>query len=236
MRSWADVPDDVVVFYTIAEWTERKAVFKTVEAYLRAFQREDRVLLIVKTSCEDRTVNDARTGRRAEKGTTAWSLARLIAGQPDPPAIMLITHPLTQPEITGLHGRGDCYVSLCRGEGWGIGAFDAAAHGNPVVTTGFGGHLDFMAGSPYLVDFDLVPVDDPAGLPTYARDQRWADPDVEHGARLLRQVAAAPAQARSVVGALAEDIRWRYRPAAIASAFRSIVAEHRQAAGTYRPG
>ncbi len=225
---WTEFDDDVVVFYTIAEWTERKAVFKTVEAYLRAFRRRDRVLLIVKTSREDRTLADRSVGRRAGKGTTAWSLARLIAAHPDPPAIRLITHPLAPAEIAGLHDRGDCYVSLCRGEGWGMGAFDAAASGNPVVTTGFGGHRDFLAGSPYLVDFELVPVDDPGGRPAYAPDQRWADADTEHGARLLREIAAAPVQARAVVAGLAADIRERYRPATIASQLRSAVAQHRR--------
>jgi glycosyltransferase involved in cell wall biosynthesis len=224
--SWTGVPADVFVFYTIAEWNERKAVFKTVEAYLRAFTGRDRVLLIVKTSHRDRTIAQAAAGRFAEKGTTAWALARLIAGHPDPPAVKLVTRSLTQAEIAGLHHRGDCFVSLCRSEGWGLGAFDAAAHGNPVVTTGFGGHLDFLHGSPYLVEFKLTPVEDPQGFPSYAPDQRWADPDTRHGASLLRQVAADQAQARSVAAALAEDIRWRYRPSAIASAFRSTVAQH----------
>ena len=89
-----------------------------------------------------------------------------------------------------LHERGNCFVSLCRSEGWGLGAFDAAASGNPVVTTGFGGHLDYLAGTDYLVRFDLVPVDDPAGYPSYAPDQHWAEPDLDHGAELLRHVMA----------------------------------------------
>lgn len=221
-------PDsEVFVFYTIAEWNERKAVFKTVEAYLRAFTAADPVLLILKTSHSDHTANGLPVGQSGA-GTTAWSLARLIASHPDPPAVKLVTRALGHGEISALHRQGDCFVSLCRSEGFGLGAFDAAAHGNPVVTTGFGGHLDYLDGSPYLVGFKLVPVLDPAGYPSYAPDQRWADPDVEHGAALLRQIADEPGQAAAVAESLAAEIRWNYRPEAVASAFRSAVDMHCQ--------
>lgn len=219
------VAPESFVFYTIAEWNQRKAVFKTVEAYLRAFTGRDRVLLIVKTSHRDHTAAQSPDGQTASTGTTAWSLAQLIAGHPDPPAVKLVTRPMTGAEIADLHRRGDCFVSLCRSEGFGLCAFDAAAHGNPVVTTGFGGHLDYLGGSPHLVDFELVPVIDPVGFPSYAPEQRWADPAVEHGAALLRQIAADPGKAADIAGPIAADIRWRYRPEAIASALRSAVEQ-----------
>jgi glycosyltransferase involved in cell wall biosynthesis len=222
----ARASSDALTFYTIAEWNERKAVFKTVEAYLRAFTGRDPVLLIVKTSHRDHTVAHPALGQAAGAGTTAWSLARLIASHPDPPAVKLVTRALSNAEIAALHRRGNCFVSLCRSEGFALGAFDAAAHGNPVVTTGFGGHLDYLAGSPYLVGFDLVPVIHPAGFPSYAPEQRWADPDLEHGAALLRQIAADPGQAAEAASSISAEIRWRYRPAAIASAFRSAIDEY----------
>lgn len=215
------------VFYTVAEWNERKAVFRTVEAYLRAFTSHDPVVLVVKTSHRDRTAPQSAGWRAAGAGTTAWSLARLLAAHRDPPAVRLVTRPLSTADITTLHRRGDCFVSLCRSEGWGLGAFDAAAHGKPVVTTGFGGHLDYLAGSPYLVDFELVPVVDPAGFPSYAPDQHWAEPDVDHAAALLRRIAADPRQARAAAVSIGADVRSRYRPEAIAATFRSAVERHR---------
>ena len=105
----------------------------------------------------------------------------------------------------------------------GLGAFDAAASGNPVVTTGFGGHLDYLAGSPYLVRFDLVPVDDPAGYPSYVPDQHWAEPDLDHGAELLRHVVAHRDDAAARAASLGRELRWRYRPAAVAATFRAAV-------------
>lgn len=215
----SDVDDETVVFYTIAEWNERKAVARTIEAYLRAFDRDNRVLLIVKTSPREHPTQEAvGWSAAAGEGTTAWTVARILAAHPDHPAVRLITRVLAPHEILSLHHRGDCFVSLARCEGWGLGAFDAAAYGNPVVTTGFGGQLDYLAGSPYLVNFELTRVDHPAGMPSYTPDQRWAEPDVDHAAALLREIASD--RARPITG----DIGSRYRPAVVAAAFIAAVA------------
>jgi glycosyltransferase involved in cell wall biosynthesis len=237
--AWTDIPLDTFVFYTIAEWTERKAVFRTLEAYLEAFTARDPVQLVVKTSARDRTPAQAAGTSATGPGTTAWAVAHLLAKHRDPPPVRLVTRALTNREVAGLHHRGDCFVSLCRSEGWGLGAFDAATHGNPVVTTGHGGHLDHLGDSPYLVDFELVPVRDSAGFPSYAPDQRWAEPNVEHGAELLRRVVREREEAQAHASARADEIKERYRPAAIASAFRAAVEElrpaARAAAGSRRP-
>ncbi|HUI04129.1 MAG TPA: glycosyltransferase [Acidimicrobiales bacterium] len=230
-RPWAGIDPEVFVFYTIAEWTERKAVFLTIEAFLRAFTADDPVVLVVKTSHHDRRCPPPPGRRAVEPGSSAWALARLLAHHPRPPAVQLVTRHVREDEITAIHHRGDCFVSLCRSEGWGLGAFDAAVHGNPVVTTAFGGHLDYLAGSPYLVRCDLVPVEDPAGFPSYAPDQRWAQPDVDHGAALLRQVVTERRPAADWAAARAEDLRWRYRPAAVAAAFRQALASCGAGAG-----
>ena len=134
-----------------------------------------------------------------------------------------MTRELSDDELTGLHTRGDCFVSLCRSEGWGLGAFDAAGYGNPVVTTGYGGHLDYLDGSPYLVRFDVVPVDDPAGAPSYVPDQHWSQPDLDHGAELLREVVAHRREAESQAERLSRDLLARYRPSAVAGLFRAAV-------------
>jgi glycosyltransferase involved in cell wall biosynthesis len=116
---------------------------------------------------------------------------------------------------------------LARAEGFGLGSFDAATHGNPVVITGFGGQLDYLTGSPHLVRFELVPVHDPLGFASYTPKQRWAEPDVDHGAALLREVAQNPQLAREACAPLAADIRARFSPEVVAKAFHSAVERHR---------
>jgi len=227
---WLDLPEDSVVFYTIAEWNERKAVYKTVEAFLHAFRSRDKVVLIVKTSERDWRHPAPETGGRFQPGTTTFALAQLVAGHRDPPAIRLVTRSLSDAEIVGLHRRGDCFLSLCRSEGWGLGAFDAAAFGVPVITTGFGGHLDYLADSPHLVDFTLIAVE---GGGSYTSDQRWADANVDHAAELCRWVASDLASATALAHPLALSIRSTFSPSAVSGALISAVARHR--AGSHRP-
>lgn len=221
-ETWAAIPDDVFVFYTIGEWNQRKAVFKTIQAYVRAFSSRDPVLLVVKTTHRDLQVPADPGNRFAAVGTTAWSLANLLSESSDPPAVKLVTRRLVDADLAALHSRGDCFVSLCRGEGWGLGAFDAAAYGNPVVITGFGGQLDYLGNYPFLVGFDLIPAQAPENW-NYAPDQRWADPDIAHGADLLRHVYSHREEATAMAQSMSVDIRSRYGPVPVANMFRSAV-------------
>jgi hypothetical protein len=223
--TWAAIPEDVFVFYTIATWTARKALWNTVRAYLTAFSRDDPVLLVVKTTHEDRTLTGVHPRTPVDRGTTAWALARLLGEFPRAASVLLVTRELADVEIAALHTRGDCFVSLCRSEGWGLPAFDAAAWGNPVVITGFGGQLDYLdRTTSLLVDYELVPVDDPVGLPSFTPDQRWAEPSVAHGAALLRRVFEQPDPAREAARAGAARIGERYAPARVGEQFMTALA------------
>lgn len=208
------IPDDLFIFYVIGTWTSRKALPDTIRAFLRAFTSTDGVALVVKTSAEDRVALYRRwQGREVEpgpgSGQTWWSLARLLAGHPDTAPIRLITRDVPRSAIDALHAQGDCFVSLSRGEGWGLGAFEAAAAGNPVVVPGWGGQLDFLpADYPYLVRHDMVPTtdDEPDDWFETAQDQRWAKADVAHAAELLRNIHQHRTQARAWGARLSQRI------------------------------
>jgi glycosyltransferase involved in cell wall biosynthesis len=204
---------DGYVFYTIGVWTHRKALHCTVKAFCDAFTADDAVTLVIKTGPVDRTV----TGMRRYLGNSVAGTVRRITRQyPKPPRIRLMTSVVSEQAIDDLHRRGDCYVSLCRGEGWGIGAFDAAAHGKPVVMTGFGGQLDYLDRNlAYLVNYSLVPVNDPTAPKSYAPDQQWAEPDIVHGAKLLRGVMAHPDEANARGRALRADVLARFNARAV---------------------
>lgn len=207
---------DGFVFYTIGVWTERKALSRTVQAFCEAFTADDRVTLLIKTTPRDQTVTGVL---RYFRRSVAQAVGRVTRRYRRPPRIRLITDVQSESQIRRLHVRGDCYVSLCRGEGWGLGAFDAAAHGNPVVMTGFGGQLDYLDRElAYLVDYELVPVINPQAPLSYSPDQRWAEPDVAHGARLLREVAARPDQAKARGRALQARVLSRFGERAIIEA------------------
>jgi len=173
------------VFYTIGTWTSRKAIWDTVRCYLNTFSNADPVTLIIKTSRRDFTTR----GFRALFSHTASTLHQIMRTYRSPARILLVDREINAGEIFSLHSRGDCYISLCRSEGWGLGAFNAAALGKPVIMTGFGGQLDYLLPEyAYLVDYTLVPVEDINGRPSYCKDQRWAEPSLSHASFLLRHV------------------------------------------------
>jgi glycosyltransferase involved in cell wall biosynthesis len=190
------VPDGVFVFYLIGTWTSRKAVPDAIRAFLSAFTAADDVALVIKTTREDRVALERiRQGREPDPGQysgQSWfSLARLLAGYDAPPPIRLITRDVPAAGIRQLHTRGDCFVSLARGEAWGLGAFEAGIAGNPVVVTGWGGQLDYLPSEyPFCVDYELVPTvdDEPDDWFEFAPDQRWARADIAHAGALLRDV------------------------------------------------
>jgi glycosyltransferase involved in cell wall biosynthesis len=105
-----------------------------------------------------------------------------------------------------------------------MGAFDAAAYGNAVIATGWGGFLEYLDDdSAFLVDNTLIPVEHHAHR-SYSSDQHWAAPDLDHAVDVLRAVAADPDAARAR-GALARDrVLDRYAPARVAATFLDVLS------------
>ena len=102
-------------------------------------------------------------------------------------SIFIILKNLSNREILSLHSFCDCYVSLNKGEGFGLTIFDAYKLGNKIITTGYGGSLDYL-GSDYvgLVKFKIDKVCNMETFSTnYTVDQLWAYPDLEHVYQLM---------------------------------------------------
>ncbi len=214
---------DSFTFYTIATWTSRKAILDTVSAFCAAFRSDDNVSLIIHTTPEDLVaLNETRRAGRptGPRDATWFSLARAVAGRSDGPDIILSTDRLSPDGIDALHLRGDCFVSLSRGEAWSLAAFDAAAAGNPVVVTGWGGTREFLPEDyPYFVEYDLVPTTDdpPDAWWTPRPGERWAKARVEHAATLLRTVFDDQDRARATGTVLRSRVRANYSNDAVTS-------------------
>ena len=219
-----DLPDDVVVFYTISRWDERKAPALTVQAFLEAFTAADPVALVVKTTPRSEARPPDDWGRDSPMyWTSGWQIARLLRDHPHPPRIELRVDQWDDRRIAGLHTRGDCYVTLTHGEGWGLGSFDACAYGNPVIATGWGGHLEYLEGSASLVDYDLVPVDHREQA-SYAPEQWWADAHLDHAVELMRAVASDLEAARRAAAPRRERVVREYAGPVVAERFLAAMA------------
>lgn len=113
---------------------------------------------------------------------------------------------LSREEMSGLQNCIDCYVSLHRAEGFGLGMAECMYLGKPVIATGYSGNLDFMDhGNSLLVNYTLIPVRD--GEYPYWQGQSWADPDVAEAASFMRQVFDDRALARRIGATAAACIR-----------------------------
>jgi len=224
--------DELLVFYTIGRWDERKAVFHTVKAFLDAFDGDDPVALVVKSGRWTEMPPAAEWGiGNPMAWTTGWQVAHLVSRYRRPARVVLAVDEWGEDRIAGLHTRGDCYVSLSRGEGWGLGAFDAAAYGNPVIATSWGGFLEYLdPAHAWLVDHELVPVEHMTPT-SYGPDQRWAEPSVPHAVELLREVANDIGAARRRAAPLRRSVIERFSPAVVAGTFADAVSACRPASG-----
>jgi glycosyltransferase involved in cell wall biosynthesis len=181
--------DDDFVFYTVNTWILRKVVWLTLNAFLLAFDRDERVVLVVKTNPHGET---ERTG---------WVFSRMLfdrimSNYTDPARVVFVSDDLRYEDLGMLHLAGDAYVSLTRSEGFGLGAFDAVTAGTPVIMTGWSGHLDFLPGEhACLVDYELRQVTQLLGNHR-PQEQYWAHADLDHAIEWMRHLYEHPGEAR----------------------------------------
>ncbi|MCZ7600737.1 MAG: hypothetical protein M5U09_27540 [Gammaproteobacteria bacterium] len=151
-----------------------------MHAFLLAFTRQDEAVLLVKTTPYGEA--EGYQGRSSRELFDA-----IVASHRNRARVEYVSSELDD-DIARLHLAGDAYVSLSRGEGVRLGAFDAACAGTPVIATGWSGHLDFLpADSACLVDYRLGRV----GAHLFhhpPQEQYWALADLDHAIDWMRRL------------------------------------------------
>jgi ADP-heptose:LPS heptosyltransferase/2-polyprenyl-3-methyl-5-hydroxy-6-metoxy-1,4-benzoquinol methylase len=180
------------VFYSIFEWQDRKNPTGIIEAFLRAFPEQNDAVLLLKSSSASApaakaTLDEvrARTGSRGRVilCCAAWDEKTLVA----------------------LHSRGDCYISLHKGEGWGYPLFEAACRGTPIIATAYAGPLDYLdAEHHWLVRCAAAPVRQRYAF--YQPSMRWVEPDIAHAVEGLTWVYQNREAARGRARAAAREL------------------------------
>ncbi|HTX33301.1 MAG TPA: glycosyltransferase [Solirubrobacteraceae bacterium] len=142
-------------------------------------------------------------------------------GRPD---IHVVDRSLTNEQRDALMATCDCYVSLHRSEGFGLTPCEAMALGKPVIATAYSGNLDFMnEENSLLVSYEITRVG--ADCEIYPPDGRWADPDLEQAAELMRQVYENPAASARMGERARADVRRMLSPEATGGAMRRRLEE-----------
>ena len=225
VRRQLGIDADAFVFYTIGAWMLRKDLPRLIEAFLQEFRHDEAVALCIKTSSKP-----VHFPLPHEAGKTSLQLVRETMaafrdahGRTQLPTVgVLAGDGVSGAWIDRLHQVGDTYVSLTRAEGWGMGAFDAAALGRPVLMTGWSGQLDFLGRDhPGLIGGTLAPIDWPGT--SYGPDHQWAIADIADARNKMRYRFAHRDQPDPHARRLSETIANRYAEGAVMRQFRQAI-------------
>lgn len=159
-------------FLHISSCFPRKGVDALLAAYGTAFRQADDVSLVIKTFPNPH--NDV-----------AAQLAQLQRSDPGFPHVLLIEQDCSDEELVGWYQACDAFVAPSRGEGFGLPMAEAMLFNLPVITTNWGGQLDFCDDSTaWLCDYQFEKTSTHLGTSLSV----WANPDVAHLARLLQEL------------------------------------------------
>lgn len=159
---------DYYKFYCISQLTSRKGIENTVESFCEAFNENDNVLLLLKTFRKNYSIE--------EQIKTVEYLKSLINKYPNHAPILYIKDELNYDEMKSFHDIGDCYFSLTKTEGFGLGGFDAFHSQKDIIVTGYGGHVEYLGNTHTgLVSYKLEPVNSELYTNCYLDDNyKWA--------------------------------------------------------------
>jgi glycosyltransferase involved in cell wall biosynthesis len=183
---------------------ERKNPLGTIEAFTEAFSPSSGAVLILKSVNGEHD----RFGRD-----------RVRAAAAPHPHVRLLEGYVSPAETHALIATADCFVSLHRAEGLGLVPAEAMALGKPVIATGYSGNLDYMTrDNAYLVDYTLRSVG--PGCWPYPEDAQWAEVDLGHAARLMREVFEDQPAARERGALAAAQLAETHSPLAAGQTMR----------------
>lgn len=201
-REKLGLPKDRFLFLTMWDmhsFQGRKNPEAVLEAYRRAFPARSDVGLVVKTM---------NTATYPEEWERFRELIRNVDG------VFVIDSVLSREEVWGLEAACDCFVSLHRSEGFGLGLAECMALGKPVVATGWSGNVDFTReDNSCVVRSRLIHLDRDHG--PYRRGQIWADPDPEHAAHHMRRLVDDVAFRERIAEAGRQTVREEFSPEAV---------------------
>ena len=180
-RAHFGLPDGRTIFlltFDVSSQTERKNPLGAIRAFRRAALPRQTATLVLKYTNAEYDRDAVRRFHEEAEGLD----------------VTMLDGYMSRPELTALMNVSDCYLSLHRGEGFGMTMGEAMMLGKPVIATNYSGNVDFMTpDNSYLVDYRIVPLTRDYG--PYMRGFVWADPDVPQAAQFIREVALNPAAA-----------------------------------------
>jgi glycosyltransferase involved in cell wall biosynthesis len=193
-RAAFGLPDDACIFlfnFDFHSVLRRKNPDGLIAAFKKAFDpAKDGALLVIKTINAERYPELAAQLKHSTFGLN----------------VRWINEHLDGPRMKSLIASADCYVSLHRSEGLGLGMAQAMGYGKPVIATGYSGNMDFMTSDNSLpIRYTLTELDRDYGV--YEKGNFWAEPDLDHAAELMRRVYLNQSEAGRIGAQAREDMK-----------------------------
>mgnify|MGYP000226215955 CR=1 FL=1 len=167
-------------FLHVSSCFPRKGVDAMLRAYGQAFCASDDVTLIIKTF------------KNPHNEVHQW-LDQARGDRADFPDVIILEEDFSESALKALYEQCHALVAPSRAEGFGLPMAEAMLSNLAVITTGWGGQVDFCnEHTAWLIDYSFSRAQTHFGLFNTA----WADPDEKHLAALMKEVMATPEPAR----------------------------------------
>jgi glycosyltransferase involved in cell wall biosynthesis len=181
----------------------RKNPLGVIHAFKKAFPRDSsRVGLVLKIN----NVNSVHTD-----SAMMALIRREIKGHRN---IYLLDRDMMRAEVDALLALTNCFVSLHRSEGFGLGPAEAMSLGKPVILTNWSGNTDYMTRENSIgIDYELIRVGKQYG--PYPPEGLWADPDLKQAAFWMKQLVKDPELVKRMGKLAKKTIRQEFSPEAV---------------------
>lgn len=166
-----NIPNNKFTFYCIAEYSERKGIDDLIKVFNKINKIYKDVQLVLKLHY---------------KNYSRENINYLVNKFKCPPNIYIITNNVNNEELLKIHSLGDCYVSLHKGEGFGLCLYDAVNYKKKIIATNYGGPTDYLTNEHNLVNYKLDKVNVSDSL--YTNDQKWAYPDLNDAYNKMKNI------------------------------------------------
>ena len=198
-RDYFGIPNGPAVFlyiFDVSSQMERKNPLAAIRAFRQAALPRDAAVLVLKfTNAE----YDRAGVRRLHEEAAGLN-------------VVMLDGYLDRADLMALIAAADCYLSPHRSEGFGLTILEAMRLGKPAIGTNYSAVTDFMTPeNSYPLEFSMVPVGRKYG--PYPPSAVWAEPSVDHAARLIREIVEHPAEAAARGARARADVERDRNPA-----------------------
>jgi GT2 family glycosyltransferase/glycosyltransferase involved in cell wall biosynthesis len=209
-RASFGLPEDAFLFLIMFDThstQERKNPFGAIESFKNAFAQDDMtVRLVIKIN---NATPDALQALRACVGTYQ--------------NIIFLDQVYSRKAVNSIIANCDCYVSLHRSEGFGLGPAEAMALGKSVIATNWSGNTDYMRPDNCMaINYQLLSITSDHG--PYKIGQIWAEPDLQHASAAMAKLADDREFANSLGKNARKTIATEFSPEAVGLMMRKRLA------------